>query len=62
MLLRTTSVRNVRWRQVLCAQMGIIASPVSLRSYLWLRCWVMSPLMVAILSSSTCWQSPFHRR
>ncbi len=32
------------------AQMGIIASPVSVRSYLWLRCWVMSPLMVAILS------------
>ena len=22
----------------------------------------LQPLMVAILSSSTCWQSPFHRR
>ena len=63
LLLRTTSVRNVRWRQVLSVhRWGLSPVRCRLRSYLWLRCWVMSPLMVAILSSSTCWQSPFHRR
>ena len=61
--LRTTSVRNVRWRQVLSVhRWGLSPVRCRLRSCLWLRCWVMSPLMVAILSSSTCWQSPFHRR
>lgn len=54
-LLRTTSVRNARWRQVLSVhRWGLSPVRCRLQSCLWLRCWVMSPLMVAILSSSTC--------
>ena len=50
-------------RQVLSVhRWGLSPVRCRLRSCLWLQCWVMSPLMVAILSSSTCWQSPFHRR